>query len=47
MRSAIPRTVGWLAQGEEMLLDEEQKLARPRQIYVGVDKRAYVPAEKR
>ena len=32
---AIPRTVGWLAQWEEMLLDPEQKIARPRQIYVG------------
>ena len=32
---AIPRTAGWLAQWEEMLLDPEQKIARPRQIYVG------------
>ncbi len=32
---AIPRTVGWLAQWEEMLLDPEQKIARPRQIYLG------------
>jgi len=32
---AIGRTVGWLAQWEEMLLDPEQKIARPRQIYVG------------
>jgi len=32
---AIPRTVGWLAQWEEMLLDSEQKIARPRQMYVG------------
>ena len=32
---AIPRTVGWLAQWEEMLLDPEQKIARPRQLYVG------------
>ena len=36
---AIPRTVGWLAQWEEMLLDKEQKIARPRQIYVGSDER--------
>jgi citrate synthase len=36
---AIPRTVGWLAQWEEMLLDPEQKIARPRQLYVGSDKR--------
>ncbi|HUF13084.1 MAG TPA: citrate synthase [Longimicrobiales bacterium] len=32
---AIPRTVGWLAQWEEMLADPEQKIARPRQVYVG------------
>jgi citrate synthase len=36
---AIPRTVGWLAQWEEMLTDPEQKIARPRQIYVGRDQR--------
>jgi citrate synthase len=32
---AIPRTVGWLAQWEEMIQDKEQKIARPRQIYTG------------
>jgi citrate synthase len=32
---AVARTAGWLAQWEEMLLDKEQKIARPRQIYVG------------
>ena len=32
---AIPRTAGWLAQWDEMLLDPEQKIARPRQIYTG------------
>ncbi|MEN9581761.1 MAG: Citrate synthase, plasmid, partial [Pseudomonadota bacterium] len=32
---AIPRTAGWLAQWEEMLLDKDQKIARPRQIYTG------------
>jgi citrate synthase len=36
---AIPRTVGWLAQWEEMLLDPEQKIARPRQIYTGPEAR--------
>jgi citrate synthase len=36
---AIPRTVGWLAQWEEMLLDPEQKIARPRQLFVGSPKR--------
>ena len=33
---AIPRTAGWIAQWEEMLLDPEQKIARPRQIYTGL-----------
>jgi citrate synthase len=42
---AIPRTVGWLAQWEEMLLDPEQKIARPRQVYIGADLRN-VPAEE-
>jgi citrate synthase len=40
---AIPRTVGWLAQWEEMLHDPEQKIARPRQIYAGYDVREFVP----
>ena len=44
---AIPRTAGWIAQWEEMLLDPEQKIARPRQIYVGPHMRTYVPREKR
>jgi len=44
---AIPRTSGWVAQWEEMLLDSEQKLARPRQIYKGAGERAYVPMNKR
>jgi len=44
---AIPRTVGWLAQWQEMLQDPEQKIARPRQIYVGSDVRGFVPVEKR
>src|SRR5712671_5307989 len=44
---AIPRTSGWLAQWEEMLLDPEQKIARPRQIYLGYDKRPYVPMDQR
>ncbi len=38
---AIARTSGWLAQWEEMLLDKEQKIARPRQIYVGPSERPY------
>jgi citrate synthase len=44
---AIGRTPGWLAQWQEMLLDKEQKIARPRQVYVGPSKRDYVPIEKR
>ncbi len=44
---AIPRTSGWMAQWEEMLLDSEQKIARPRQVYVGYDSRDVVPIEKR
>ncbi|HXR33979.1 MAG TPA: citrate synthase [Verrucomicrobiae bacterium] len=44
---AIPRMSGWLAQWEEMLLDPEQKIARPRQIYLGHDTRPYVPIDQR
>jgi citrate synthase len=44
---AIPRVVGWLAQWEEMLLDNEQKIARPRQIYTGQQERPYAPIETR
>ena len=39
---AIPRVSGWLAQWEEMLLDEEQKIARPRQLFVGAAERKVV-----
>jgi citrate synthase len=44
---AIPRTAGWIAQWEEMILDSEQKIARPRQVYIGPKRRDYVPLEKR
>jgi citrate synthase len=44
---AIGRTPGWLAQWQEMLTDKEQKIARPRQVYVGPDQRAYASIEKR
>ena len=44
---AIPRTSGWVAQWEEMLLDAEQKIARPRQLYLGEDKRSYAAMEQR
>ncbi|HTQ85922.1 MAG TPA: citrate synthase [Candidatus Solibacter sp.] len=44
---AIPRTVGWLAQWQEMLEDPEQKIARPRQIYTGYGARDFVPIKQR
>jgi citrate synthase len=44
---AIPRTVGWLAQWQELLQDPEQKIARPRQIYVGQERREFVPLAMR
>src|SRR5262245_34899116 len=44
---AIPRTSGWIAQWEEMLLDPEQKIARPKQIYIGPKRRDYVSVDKR
>ena len=44
---AIGRTPGWLAQWQEMLEDKEQKIARPRQIYLGYDTRDYKPMVER
>jgi len=44
---AIPRTSGWLSQWLELLVDPEQKIARPRQIYLGAGKRGYVEIGKR
>ncbi|MGB7493465.1 MAG: citrate synthase [Candidatus Acidiferrum sp.] len=44
---AIPRMSGWVAQWEEMLLDPEQKIARPRQVYLGYNTRPYVPLDQR
>ena len=44
---AIGRTPGWLAQWMEMLKDKEQRIARPRQIYIGEGERSYVPIDKR
>ena len=44
---AIPRTSGWMAQWEEMLLDSEQKIARPRQVYLGSPQRSYVGIDQR
>src|SRR5438552_5356983 len=44
---AIPRTSGWIAQWQEMLADPEQKIARPRQVYVGPEERNFLPIEER
>jgi citrate synthase len=44
---AIGRTPGWVAQWREMLDDKEQKIARPRQVYIGADERDYVEIGKR
>ncbi|HKV49453.1 MAG TPA: citrate synthase [Candidatus Acidoferrales bacterium] len=44
---AIPRTSGWIAQWQEMLLDPEQKICRPRQVYLGHDQRSYIPLDHR
>ncbi len=44
---AIPRTVGWLAQWQEMLTDTEQKIARPRQVFLGPERRDFVPMAQR
>ncbi len=41
------RTAGWLAQWEEMLEDDEQRIARPRQVYLGADKRDYIAISDR
>jgi citrate synthase len=43
---AIPRTAGWLAHWVE-LLEQDQKIVRPRQLYTGVDERSYVPMAQR
>jgi citrate synthase len=44
---AIPRMSGWLAQWAEMLEDKEQKIARPRQVFLGASRRDWLPREKR
>jgi len=44
---AIPRTSGWVAQWLELVVDKEQKIARPRQIYTGDRQRDYVPMDQR
>jgi len=44
---ALARTVGWIAQWEEMLADPAQKIGRPRQLYTGPTQREYVPISQR
>jgi citrate synthase len=44
---AIARTSGWMAQWAELIGDEEQKIIRPKQIYLGHDQRQYVPLDER
>ncbi|MBV1694581.1 MAG: citrate (Si)-synthase [Hyphomicrobiales bacterium] len=44
---AVARTVGWIAQWKEMIEDPEQKIGRPRQLYVGAPRRDYVDVAKR
>ena len=44
---AIGRLPGWLAQWEEMLMDKDQKIARPRQVYTGHDTRDFLPIGRR
>jgi citrate synthase len=44
---ALARTVGWVAQWNEMISDPDQKIGRPRQLYTGPTQRDYVPVEKR
>jgi citrate synthase len=43
---AIPRTAGWLAHWVE-LLEQDQKIVRPRQLYTGADERAFAPLAER
>ncbi|MDE1147743.1 MAG: citrate synthase [Azospirillaceae bacterium] len=44
---ALARTVGWIAQWQEMIADTSQKIGRPRQLYTGATSRDYVPVDKR
>ena len=44
---ALGRLPGWIAQWEEMLTDPEQKIARPRQVYIGPEMRHFVPIGER
>jgi citrate synthase len=44
---ALARTVGWVAQWNEMISDPEQKIGRPRQLYTGPTERDYIPLDQR
>jgi citrate synthase len=44
---ALARTVGWVAQWNEMIGDPDQKIGRPRQLYIGATQRDYVPVDRR
>jgi citrate synthase len=44
---ALARTVGWIAQWKEMIGDPEQRIGRPRQLYVGQSERKYIPLDRR
>ncbi len=44
---AVSRTVGWIAQWKEMIEDPEQKIGRPRQLYIGPDRRDYASVDRR
>jgi citrate synthase len=44
---AIARTAGWIAHWKEMIEDPSQRIGRPRQLYTGINERAYVPMESR
>ena len=44
---ALARTVGWMAHWNEMIEDPEQRIGRPRQLYIGEDQRPFVPIERR
>ncbi|HLI11388.1 MAG TPA: citrate synthase [Alphaproteobacteria bacterium] len=44
---AVARTVGWVAQWNEMIEDPSQKIGRPRQLYTGHPKRSYLPVDQR
>ena len=44
---ALARTVGWVAQWNEMIADPDQKIGRPRQLYTGATERNYIPVKQR